>query len=112
MNRYDKEERIIQTFQDLKRWRIKIFPLNFNNILLYRLIHNKLLWKTWTDASSKNALPPDFYNNKFKLMMDVMRIDDHTFVDKNGRVINRHNERESQITKQLIDKNKAIKEIA
>ena len=34
MNRYDKEERIIQTFQDLKRWRIKIFPLNFNNILL------------------------------------------------------------------------------
>ena len=83
MNRYDKEERIIQTFQDLKRRRIKIFPLNFNNILLYRLIHNKLLWKTWTDASSKNALPPDFYNNKFKLMMDVMRIDDHTFVDEN-----------------------------
>mgnify|MGYP001665502187 CR=1 FL=1 len=37
MNRYDKEERIIQTFQDLKRWRIKIFPLNSNNILLYRL---------------------------------------------------------------------------
>mgnify|MGYP003432707439 CR=1 FL=1 len=35
-------------------------------------------------------------------MMDVMRIDDHTFVDKNGRVINRHNERESQITKQLV----------
>ena len=34
MNRYDKEERIIQTFQDLKRRRIKIFPLNFNNILL------------------------------------------------------------------------------
>lgn len=112
MNRYDKEERIIQTFQNLKRWMIKIFPLNFNNILLYRLIHNKLLWKTWIDASSKNALPPDFYNNKFKLMMDVMRIDDHTFVDKNGKVINRHNERESQITKQLIDKNKAIKEIA
>ena len=45
-----------------------------------------MLWKTWIDASSKNALPPDFYNNKFKLMMDVMRIDDHTFVDKNGNL--------------------------
>lgn len=37
MNKYDKEERIIQTFQDLKRWMIKKFLLNFNNILLYRL---------------------------------------------------------------------------
>lgn len=27
----------------------------------------------------------DFYNNTFKLMIDVIRIDDHIFVDKNGR---------------------------
>lgn len=44
-------------------------------------------------------------------MMNVIRIDNHTFGEKNGRLINRHNEWESQITKHLIDKNKAIKEI-
>lgn len=44
--------------------------------------------------------------------MDVMRIDDHAYVDEKGRVINRHNERESKITKELISKNKIIKSVA
>ncbi len=112
MNRYDKEERIINDFQNLKRKEVDMLPLNLKNLKLYKCIHNKKKWSKWIDASAKNELPPDFYNNKLKIMMDVMRIDDHAFVDENGRVINRHNERESKLTEELIRKNEMFKEIA
>lgn len=112
MNRYDKEVRIINDFQDLKGNEIGMFPMNLNNILLCSSIHNTRKWKKWVDTSAKNELPPDFYNNKLKLMMDVMRIDDHAYVDENGRVINRHNERESKLVEELISKNDMIREIA
>ena len=45
--------------------------------------------------------PPDFYNDKLKLMMDVMRIDDHAFESKNGKIVNPTNQRESVIQKQI-----------
>ncbi|MGN1341727.1 MAG: hypothetical protein ACI4VL_00670 [Bacilli bacterium] len=111
LNRYDKEERIINDFQYLKRKEIGMYPLNFKNLGLYGCIHNKRKWKNWVDTSAKNELPPDFYNDKLKLMMDVMRIDDHAYVDEKGRVINRHNERESKLIEELISKNKSFKEI-
>lgn len=44
--------------------------------------------------------------------MDVMRIDDHAYVDEKGRVINRHNERESKLMQELISKNEMFKKIA
>ncbi len=45
-------------------------------------------------------------------MMDVMRIDDHAYIDEKGRIINRHNERESQIINELININEIFKEVA
>lgn len=112
LNRYDKESRIICAFQNLSKRKIKIFPTSLKNYRLYRSIHNKKKWKKWIDSSAKNELPPDFYNNKLKLMMDVMRIDDHTYVGKKGRIINRYNERESKIVKELINLNEKFKEVA
>jgi single-stranded-DNA-specific exonuclease len=41
-------------------------------------------------------------------MMDVMRIDDHAYEDKNGKVINLHNERESKLIEELISKNEFV----
>ena len=35
-----------------------------------------LFSRSWVDSSSKSDPPPDFYNDKHKIMMDVMRIDD------------------------------------
>ena len=45
-------------------------------------------------------------------MMDVMRIDDHAYVDTKGRIINPHNERESKLIKELIKKNPYMKDVA
>lgn len=111
MNRYDKEERIINDFQNLKIKEIGLYPLNFKNLWLYGCIHNKRKWRTWIDTSAKNEPPPDFYNDKLKLMMDVMRIDDYTYIDKKGRVINRHNERESKLIEKLTSKNESLNRI-
>lgn len=112
MNRYDKEERIIELFQEISRFKIKIFPNNIKTWWIFKTIHNKYIWKTWVNSSSKSDLPPDYYNNKYKLMMDVMRIDDHAYEDKNGKIINLHNERESKLIEELISKNESIREMA
>lgn len=112
MNRLDKEERIINEFQLLQSQEVGLFPENNQTKRIFKSINNIVSWKQWTDTSAKNDLPPDFYNDKLKIMMDVMRIDDHAFVDENGRVINRHNERESKLVEELISNNEMFKEIA
>lgn len=112
MNRYDKEERIISDFQDIDTSEIGFGTSNLKTISIFNSIHNKSKWKKWIDSSSKKELPPDFYNPSSKLMMDVMRIDDHTHIDENGRIINPHNKRESELVKELISKNESIKSIA
>ena len=59
------------------------------------------IWKTeWVDCSAKNDPPPDFYSESQKLMMEVMRIDDHAF-EQNGKVINPTIQRESMRAKEL-----------
>lgn len=44
--------------------------------------------KFWIDSSSKNDLPPDFHNERQKIMMEFMRVDDCVNVIEEGKVIN------------------------
>lgn len=106
MTRYDNENTIISDFQMFKSKDISFLPLSIKKLQLYNSIHKVKNWKNWIDSSGKNDPPPDFYNKKRKIMMDVMRIDDHAFVDDKGNVINNHNKRESEIIKKLIKNNK------
>ena len=60
------------------------------------------IWNTqWVDSSSKSAPPPDFYNEKQRLMMEVMRVDDHAFEQENGRITNPTIQRERIKEKEL-----------
>lgn len=45
---------------------------------IFEYVYNKEMWKQkyWTDSFGKNDPPPDFYSDKFKLMMDVMEVVD------------------------------------
>lgn len=112
MNRYDKEETIIGDFQELSTREVLFFPKSFKAISIFYSVHSKWKWRKWINSSSKKELPPDFYNPRLKLMMDVMRIDDHAYVDKNGKVVNPHNKRESELVKELIRKNESFKLVA
>lgn len=53
-----------------------------------RKIINKIKNKKyWINSSAKDATPPDFFNEKDKLMLEVMRVNDSEF-DDNGKIIN------------------------
>jgi len=112
MNRLNKEINIINDFQELSVERVLLLPNSKKNVNLFNIIYNKNEWKNWTDSSSKSDLPPDFYSSKYKAMMDVMRVDDHTFLDQKGNPINIYNQKESQITSELISKIPYIKKVA
>ena len=58
------------------------------------------MWENWIFSGGKSAPPPDFYSDKYKLMMDVMRVDDHTHKIK-GKFVNETNAKESKIQNEL-----------
>lgn len=101
INYYDDENRIIEDFQlHFEDW------MSFPNLpepgdIIIESIADVEQWKDWINSSGKDAPPPDFYNDKLQLMMDVMRVDDHTFIGKKGKPVNPTNARESQIQKKL-----------
>ena len=47
-----------------------------------------LLWRTWKDSSAKNDPPPDFHNERFRIMMEVMRVDDCVNTIDDQHVVN------------------------
>ena len=55
----------------------------------------------WLDSSGKDAPPPDFHSPQHSLMMEVMRVDDHAYKNKKGKVVNPTNMRESQLQREL-----------
>lgn len=88
MGIYDNENKIIESFQEISENKICLIPDNRELNKIFNLIYNKEEWKKWIDSSSKSAPPPDFYNETNKIMMDVMRIDDHAYENGKGKIIN------------------------
>lgn len=101
MNFFDDESQIIECLQNVKLNKI-LLSNNINAVReIFASIHDAEEWKLWRDSSGKSDPPPDFYNDKLKLMMDVMRVDDHAFENKNGKIVNPTNQRESMIQKEI-----------
>lgn len=106
MNYFDKEATVIRFFQDNfsddYSWYLPEEQNTMNELAkIVSSICSKESWKLWKDTSDKGAPPPDFVNDTEKLMMEVMRIDDHSRVDKNGRVANPVNALESKIQNRI-----------
>lgn len=76
--------------------------MNESDISIFEKIRNKNFKQDWTDTSDKALPPPDFYNQKEKLMLEVMRVDDHAF-EKRGKIINPTNQKAGKIHKELLD---------
>lgn len=69
-------EKIILDFYRNSDNRPLAFPQSDEILRVFQSTNDEDIWKAWTDSSSKSALPPDFYNDNLKLMMEVMRFDD------------------------------------
>lgn len=104
MNYFDDERRIIEHFQGVDCESV-FFPLQSDAAIhIFESIHNIDNWKKWVDSSGKSDPPPDFYCKDFKYMMDIMRVDDHSFKNKKGKLVNQVNMKESGIQAELIEK--------
>lgn len=101
MQTLNDESMILDMFREVKSK--EIVPLG--NFLECKKIHLSLTGvlnrKEWINSSGKSDPPPDFYDSKHKLMMDVMRIDDHAYIDSRGRIQNKTLQREGLILKEI-----------
>lgn len=99
----EKEANIIESFQMLNSTEILLLPETDAVESILSSIIDIQKWKLWTDSSNKSAPPPDFYCDSMKLMMEVMRVDDHGY-KKKGKITNPTLVREHQIEKELREK--------
>ncbi len=106
MNFFDNEKEIISSLQsEAKYEKVCFFPETKELQEVFQTIVIEDVWNTdWVNSSGKDDPPPDFYSDKYKLMMDVMRIDDHTRpTGKKNRFENPVNIKESKIQRELHD---------
>jgi hypothetical protein len=101
MNYFDDENNIIEHFQEVECSSVFIPIESEETIYSFENVHDKSKWKKWTNSSGKSDPPPDFYCDEFRCMMDVMRVDDHSFEYRKGKFVNPTNSRESEIQAEL-----------
>lgn len=101
MNFYDDERMIIESFQMVNNSEVH-FPFCSRGVIeVFKSVRNTKRWANWTYNAGKADPPPDFFSEKYQLMMEVMRVDDHAFVNEKGVLINPVNMRESKIQKEM-----------
>lgn len=103
MNFYDNEMHIIEDLRLHANFDVCLYPYNKDTIDLANMVLKEDFEKNWTNSSGKGDPPPDFYSDNLKLMMEVMRLDDHAYVDENGKIINPTIALESKRTKEVFN---------
>ena len=104
MKMYDNENDIIEHFQMLSTESICLLTETEEVKTILSSILDEEEWKNWIDSSGKGDPPPDFYNDKLKIMMDVMKVDDHGFISPKGATVNPTRQRESEMMRELQEK--------
>ena len=101
MNFFDDENKIIEWLQSVECSSVCFPVLNEEIVSVFESIHNEEQLKLWKNSSGKSDPPPDFYCDELKLMMDVMRVDDHAYKNKKGKIVNPTNAKESAMQNEL-----------
>ncbi|GEM_PF-6862827 len=100
MKTLDNESFILKFFSSIKQSEVRFIGNFFRCCGIYLSLKCFSYSHNWVDTSKSSDPPPDFYNKKLKLMMDVMRFDDSSFVDANGKIQNPVYRRESETMRQ------------
>lgn len=103
MNFYDNEMHIIEDLRLHGNFGVCLYPYNKDTVEIADKVLKEDFENNWTNSSGKSEPPPDFYSDNLKLMMEVMRLDDHAYVDKSGKIINLTVALESKLTKEVFD---------
>ena len=111
MKTFDDETLILENFRTIKDREINFFGGLFNCLKIKFLTKSKFISKTWVDSSSKSGLPPDFHNNRFRIMMEVMRVDDCVNVIDGKHVINSFERANTFMKKYGVDNPMKLKSI-
>lgn len=104
MKTSDNEDYLLEQFRLLDNSEIFILGNIFRCKRLLLSLRNYFRRKKWINSSAKNAPPPDFYNDKTKMMMEVMKIDDHAFIDSRGKIQNPTAKKEKELLKSYFGK--------
>lgn len=104
MDIFDSELEIIKCFQETEIKDTLLLPVNDEDAeQAYLSIIQK--WEKWTNSSGKSDPPPDFFSDELGLMMDIMRVDDHGHVGRDGKsIVNPTLQRESEVMRELKQK--------
>ena len=95
---FDEEKNILKFANDLDTRQCMILSdyENSENYIktadiISTILSNDYL-KIWRDNSHSN-LPPDFINEKDSLMMEIMRVDDHSIDGKNNPLLKKEKDK-------------------
>ena len=99
----NSELRLIQLFQMTAAYEKAVFLPNHSRKLsrVFNLVADSKKWRYWTDSSGHEDPPPDFYCDQFRIMMDVMRVDDHERKNPKGKPFSPHKQHEQEVYQEL-----------
>ena len=103
MGLFDDELEIIKFFQRVKTSSVLLIPTADSECQnIFEVIHEQDQWTNWINHSGKGDPPPDFFSDKYGLMMEVMRVDDHGHIGKNKKsIVNPTLQREAEVIREL-----------
>lgn len=84
MKTLDNEELIMDIYRSVPSRKIRYFGNYFRCLKIEKLTHSKLFKKSWIYSCAKKDIPPDMHNEKHKIMMEIMRVDDSSTECKNN----------------------------
>ncbi|MCL2861285.1 MAG: hypothetical protein FWE22_02625 [Firmicutes bacterium] len=97
MKFFNNEKNLLEYFRGVDSEEVMLIPNVKETSMIFQSVKCPKNWEKWTDSSHKGALPPDYFCNEFKLMMEIMRVDDKSRQNEKGRIVNPTIERESRI---------------
>lgn len=98
----DNEKSIIKHFQSVSPKSVLFLAVNEESIKVFESIHNQENWKQWIESAGMSDPPPDFFSDTYKYMMDVMRVDDHSYRNRKGKVVNPTNRHIRDVEKEIV----------
>ncbi len=77
MNYFDNETNIIELLQQTNSRMINFVNPTYEGKKFFLSLYREKEFGNWTNSSAKDVPPPDFYSEKYKYMLEVMRVDDY-----------------------------------